>query len=159
MAAYEYVTKGLYKAPAQQVGELFEQLQHSETGLTPKSVLDAARAENSFIHDEFEWDNDVAAEKYRLKQAQNMILNVRVIVRETTDQEMRNEWKERGFVCTPGGKSVYVTLQSALNNDEWHKHLMKQAKDEMESFIAKYRRLDELSEVIKAMQDVQAKAD
>ena len=158
MAAYEYATKGLYKAPAQQVGELFEQLERSETGLTPKSVLDAARDKDSLIHDEFEWDNDIAAEKYRLKQAQSMILNVRVIVRETTDQELRKEWNERGFMCTPGGKSVYVTLQSALNNEEWHMHLMNQAKEEMESFIAKYRRLTELSEVIRAMQDVQANA-
>lgn len=46
--------------------------------LTPTAVLDDARSPNSPLHDYFEWNDDVAAEKYRLDQARRLIRSVRV---------------------------------------------------------------------------------
>ena len=51
--------------------------------LTPEIVLDSARSTKSPLHDMFEWDDAVAAEKYRLSQARNLILNIRI--KEATD--------------------------------------------------------------------------
>ena len=148
MAAYEYAVKGIYKAPAQQVGELLEKLEQSDNGLSPSTLLEASREEGSLLHDEFEWNDGIAAEKWRLSQAQKIILNIRVVIEKTDSEQER---KERGFVVTPGGNSAYVSLQAAFSNEEWKNHLLNQAKEEMDMFIAKYSRLTELAPVIEAM--------
>ena len=150
--SYEYKVNGLAKAPAQAVGELFEQLQNSEAGLTPSSVLNASRDEGSLLHSSFEWDDAVAGEKYRLNQARSIIQNV-VVVEKTTDADEREKVADRAFVITPGYKSAYVALDCALSNANWRCHLLKLAKEDMQIFAQKYRRLSELADVIQKMDE------
>ena len=146
--SYEYRVPGLFKAPAEVAGAICQQLSDSEAGLSPATLLDASRDASSPLHDDFEWRNDVAAEKYRLGQAQKIIQNLRIIVNRADG----GEEKERSFVVTPGGKSAYVALSAALTNEEWRKHLLQQAREDAEVFMAKYRRLEELADVNAAMQ-------
>jgi hypothetical protein len=47
-------------------------------GVTARDVLDAARSDNSPIHPYFEWRDNVAADLWRLRQAQNIMWNIRV---------------------------------------------------------------------------------
>jgi hypothetical protein len=149
MAAYEYAVKGLCKVPAQKVGELMEKLERSKNGLSPSSLLEASRKDGTLLHEYFDWDDTSAAEKWRLSQAQGLILNVRVVIKETDSD---HEIKERGFVATPDRKSAYVSLQTAFSNEEWKKSLLNQVKTDMETFIAKYRRLQEVQSVIAQME-------
>ena len=151
MAAYKYVFPDLYKVPAQTVGEFCERLQASETGLSPRSFVEASRDPNSPTHPMIEWRDEIAAEAYREEQARKIIKNL-IIVRETDDADER----DRGFVVTPGGQSQYVTLESALGNEAWKAHLLKEARKDMLAFKAKYRRLTELAAVIGEMDKVQA---
>jgi hypothetical protein len=46
--------------------------------VTAKDILDDARHPGSPIHDHFEWNDTVAAEKWRLQQAAALIISVRV---------------------------------------------------------------------------------
>lgn len=149
MAAYEYAVKGLCKVPAQKVGELMEKLERSKNGLSPSSLLEASRKDGTLLHEYFDWDDTSAAEKWRMSQAQGLILNVRVVIKETDSD---HEIKERGFVPTPDRKSAYVSLQTAFSNEEWKKSLLNQVKTDMETFIAKYRRLQEVQSVIAQME-------
>jgi len=48
--------------------------------LTPGIVIEEARAPDHPWHDEFEWRDDVAGERYRLNQARRLIARVRVTV-------------------------------------------------------------------------------
>lgn len=52
--------------------------------LTPRLVLDAAQEEDSPLHNHFEWDFELAAEKHQLRQASELIrrANVRIIAAE-----------------------------------------------------------------------------
>ena len=143
MAAYEYKVKGLFKVDAQVAGEVCEKLQNSPQGLSPETLLEASSDASAPLHDEFEWRDDVAAQKYRLQQAANLIRCITLVV-DTNDIEGDNP---RAFVCTPGNKSAYVSLKSALSNDVWREHLLKQARDELRWFQGKYRQLDELAGV------------
>jgi hypothetical protein len=45
---------------------------------TPRDILDDARHPDSPIHAHFEWDDTVAAEKWRLRQAASLVIAVRV---------------------------------------------------------------------------------
>ena len=145
---YEYKVSGLVKAPAQKVGELMETLADSDAGLTPQALVDASRDVDALLHNDFEWDNDVAGERYRQIQAQTIIRNIRIVVQKGEDDEMR----ERGFVVTPGRKSAYVTLNEATTKAEYREFLLKQARRDAEQFLAKYRRLEELADVTRAME-------
>lgn len=144
---YEYKVKGLYKVSAQTLGEVCEELERSEAGLTPASLLEASRDPSAPLHDEFEWRDDVAAEKYRLAQAQSMIRNIVVVSSEDAAPQ-----KDRAYVVTPGGKSNYVSVYRALGRDEWREHLLGQAESDLKAFMAKYGRLKELSDVTDPMQ-------
>lgn len=153
MAAFEYrygfaSPAGLHKVAADVVGKVCEELERSESGLTPRSLLDYSRDVNSPTHDEFEWDDSVAAEKFRLKQAHQLIIDLR-IVHDNADREVT---KDRAFIVTPERKSEYVPLQKALTNDEWRIGLLAQARKDSEIFLAKYRRLEELASVNAAME-------
>lgn len=46
--------------------------------ITPAQVVNAARDPASPMHDYFEWDNDAAAEKYRIDQARTLIRSCRI---------------------------------------------------------------------------------
>jgi len=48
--------------------------------ITPEELVQAARDENSPLHHFFEWDDDKAAEKYRLMQARTLIRSCRLNV-------------------------------------------------------------------------------
>ena len=146
---YEFCIQGLHKVEAQVVGELFEEMEKNGIAITPESVVDIARDVNSPIHNEFEWDDTIAAEKYRNEQGRLLIGHVRIVREETPEQTYR----ERGFVSIPGGNSVYVPLATALGKEEYRNHLLKQARNDTEIYLAKYRRLEELASVTLAMKE------
>ena len=147
--SYEYRTPGLFRTPAQVAGEIMEQLEQSEQGLSPATLLDASRDANAPLHDEFEWDDAKAAEGYRLNQAGALIRNIRVVITEE-----QAEQRERAFVNVDYGKGAYVAIASALTNEVWKKNLLEYARRDMSLFQAKYSRLEELAGVISAMQEV-----
>lgn len=144
---YGYRVRGLNKAPAQVAGEMMEQLEQSEKGLSPETLLDANRDENAPLHGEFEWRDDVAAEQYRLNQAGGIIRNIVRITVETQEQV-----PVRAFVPTGERKQAYVSIATALTNEQWRKNLLEQAKRDMQAFSSKYRNITELSDVLTAMQ-------
>jgi len=52
----------------------------SNKGLTAEQVLKQAEKKKSALHNLFEWDNDIAGEKYRLQQARILINEVKIII-------------------------------------------------------------------------------
>jgi hypothetical protein len=66
----------------------FKEIQDKYGALTPENIVNAARSKKSPLHPAFEWDNNIAAEHYRLQQARNIINNVEIII--ISDGEERN---------------------------------------------------------------------
>ena len=151
--AYEYKytycgLSSLFKNPAEVAGPVCQALRDSSTGLTPKALVDASRDENAPLHNEFEWDDSIAAEKYRERQAAKIIRSI-VIVR-TDIQEVRQS-RNRAFVSTGENNHAYVPLGEALSTETWRSNLLKAAKRDAEQFVTKYNRLTELAGVIDAI--------
>lgn len=147
--SYSYRVNGLQKVSADVAGAVCQQLQNSEQGLSPATLLDASRDPSAPLHGEFEWDDTKAAEQYRLRQARGIIQNIVIISQRMDGSAVR----DRSFVSAPGGKGQYVSLKSALGNEEWTAHLLRQAEDELRSFQAKYRRITELAGINAAIED------
>lgn len=67
------------KKQAQFVGEALDGLRESGEEVTPRNLLDLARDDRSPLHKLFEWDDDIAAEEFRIYQARKLIGGVHMI--------------------------------------------------------------------------------
>ena len=144
---YQWKTAACIKADAQAAGEQFEMLERT-VGLTAENVLEANRADGTPLHNEFEWQDDVAAEKYRLHQAGNLIRFI-CIASETEQQPT----PIRAFLKTETAqpyKSLNVIMQSADD----YAAMLNRAKNELRAFADKYSTLSELDAVIDAINSV-----
>ena len=147
---YKFADCAVHKVSAQAVGEICERLEKQNGACTPQALLDESRDPSAPLHNEFDWDDTVAAEKWRIEQARMLIKDVRII--RSDDTQERKMYHERGFVSTPGGRGAYVSMDAALQKEEYMNNLLAQAKREMLCFIAKYRRVKELAGVVGEME-------
>ena len=152
---YKYRVNGLIKAPPEVTGKICQGLIDSDGAVTPKRLVEVSKPKNAPLHNEFEWNNTIAAQKYREEQARQIIKNVVILKVEESEEEPKEIkcWvnSDRAFVATNEGTSRYVTIDSALSDISWRENLLNAARRDMESFINKYKRLGELSSVIDEM--------
>ena len=138
----EWKIKGIYKADAQKVAD-----EIGDGKVTPHEVLEKARDENSEFHKCFEWDDSVAAEKYRLQQARQIIINL-VYAPKTKEEE-----PVRCFQITTERCTYQPTKQFLVQENEYQS-LLARAKAELESFKRKYATLTELESVFEAIENI-----
>lgn len=138
----EWKIKGVYKADAQKVAD-----EIGDGKITPQEVLEKARDENSELHKCFEWDDNIAAEKYRLQQARAIIINLVYKTDKTSEQPIRI------FQITTQ-KSTYQPTRQFLVQEDEYQNLLKRAKSELEAFKKKYHALTELELVFEAMESI-----
>jgi hypothetical protein len=108
----------------QEQQDYIKKLESRSGKLTPLQVLEAARPEESPLHDFFEWDDSAAAEAYRIDQARELIRRVRIEVtyEETTIRTVQyvrdntRKAEETGYVnvLKPKGNSA-----REIFNREW----------------------------------------
>jgi len=153
---------------AQQVGEHLEGIRARSHNLTPELVLDDARAEQSPLHDYFEWDDGKAAEQHRLNQAGHLIRSITVTYIETPKARPRQVSLEgvqrqqdppvrpvRAFVAvTRDGARGYESTATAMNDSEMRRQVLQRAYTELDSVGRKYRELQELADVFSALDQV-----
>ena len=148
MAAYRWKTQGIFKTDANTVGQIFEELE-STVGLTAENVVNVSRDTLAPLHDEFEWDNDIAAESWRKRQAQNMIGNLSIVLAETEEE---NATPIRAFFATE--LHHYENIEAIISNGDKRDHLLDRALRELKAFKNKYRMLTELAAVFGAIDQV-----
>ena len=116
--------------------------------ITPQAVLERAKDENSELHKCFEWDNDVAAEKYRTIQAGNVIRMLYI--------EPKSEDAPPVRVLCRTSDTVYQPTRTFLTNETEYEDLLKRALSELESFRKKYETLSELEQVFEQIDLINA---
>lgn len=154
---------------AQAVGERLEAIKAKSSNLTPDMVVDDARAPRSPLHLFFEWDNTVAAEKYRMDQAGHLIRSVQVTFEDVEPQQERqvrlsavaaapatHPAAVRAFVSITrsDGARSYESTATAMNDPEMRRQVLARAHMEMASVGRKYRELNELADVFGALDRV-----
>lgn len=129
---------------AQVVGEMCENLSNT-IGLTPKTLLDANRDEDTPLHDYFEWRDDVAAEKYRESQASYIIRSIIIV----SDEENKPTVRAYNSVVIDT-KPTYKHIDTIVKSVDLTQQMLESAKNELFAFQTKYnalRNYAELSEV------------
>lgn len=136
--------------------------------ITPQAVVDLARNESSVIHNDFEWNDKIAGEKYRERQAREMLISF-VIVREPesnndgdigkkieiVDDNNRSKYtyKPRALQST-SKKNEYAPNIFFLENKDEYQILLDRALKELDSFRNRYRMITELEEVFEAINNL-----
>ena len=131
--------------PAQVAGEVMEMIEKRDGELTKEAFLEESRPEDSPTHGLFEWDNTVAAEKYRLTQARICIQDIVVTVIRHAEPR-----KIHAFVNTTVGKAnkaSYSNIQIAMEDEDKRKAVLQNAFAELKAFEQKYSEYNELAGV------------
>lgn len=145
---YKFKSGTRLNVSAQAAGELCAELE-SQGRLTPREVVDASRPEDAPLHAAFEWDDAVAAERYRETQASYIIRSIEVVLEGSSKPT-------RGFVSLTVNKDEreYREINRVLSIRSERELLLEQAKCELMAFKSKYAVLEELADVFAAIDKV-----
>lgn len=131
----------VFSADANKVGAELEQLRE----ITNVSVLEKAKDKNTELHKCFEWNNDIAGEKYRLVQANQIIGSISIVINEDTEQE--KAIKKYVKIKVNEDKSVFKSIVEVVENDEEYQQVIKKAETEFISYKNKYEELLDLKDL------------
>lgn len=121
--------------------------------LTPAQVLAYARDPSTALHEQFEWNNETAGERYRLVHARDLIRRVVVHI----DQGVGHKpLKVRALVNVDRGSRAYVPIAVVRQSDESTQKVIHQLLLDLES--AK-RRLLSHAAALNAPDDLQRAID
>ena len=126
---------GIFKADA---NECYREISSLEQ-ITPKAILDFAKDEKSELHKCFEWNDGIAAEKYRTIQAGNVIRMLYIVPKNADAPPVR--------VLSRTSDTFYQPTRTFVKNQNEYEDLLKRALSELESFRLKYKTLSELEQV------------
>ena len=140
----EWRVSGLYKVSADDVTK---ELSSLGDRFTPQQVVDLARDEKTALHSCFEWDDTVAAEKYRLTQAQTLI---RMIV--IHDEKKDEKTEVRMFVSTGERTNEYTPTKIIVRHLDEYQALLERAMAELRAFKKKYETLKELDYILQLIE-------
>lgn len=144
---FEWKPGSRFKVDANTAGTVCKQLE-AAGNLSAKSLLDVSRPEDAPLHSEFEWNDSIAAEKYREEQARCIIRHLVVRLDEKPDTPIR------GFFRVTQGDARYTDVEAILTQRDARSVLIRQALDELAAFQRKYGNLTELAEVFEAAENV-----
>jgi hypothetical protein len=135
--------------------------------LDPVKVVDYARDPFTLLHKKFQWDDSIAAEKYRIWQARMIIRLELIVVKEDvsgkvhilTDVSEQNGKLVRAFISLEDDRQSddirgYRSLTDVLSRENLRSQMLEQAKNDMNIFRRKYSVLSELAKVFEAINEI-----
>lgn len=145
---FSYKKGAVMKAPAQIAGEVCLQLEQSG-GLTPERLLESSRSVNAPLHDEFEWNDSLAAEKWRTEQAADIIRHIVVeIDGQSEPQEIR------AFFNLSRHEHEYISINIIQESEDQYNRLKEIAVMEFKALKKKYEMILELTHLYKIIDNL-----
>lgn len=140
-------TKGL---DADVFGQEMERLESEHGQITANMLLDSARSSESRIHNYFEWNDSIAAEKFRLRQASYFICALAIAEQPSENLKVNTPIRAYMNVGTRSN-GEFVNTKAAISDESMREIVLKNALEELKRAQSKYRGLSELSEVFVAI--------
>lgn len=138
---------GMFPVSANEASDELERIKDKHNALTAPIVVDESRPDDAKLHQCFEWDDWKAAEKYRERQARNIIGGI-VIVKQSSGNK---EIPVREFAHVDND---YKPMRVIMQSEELTAKLLDNAMRELEAFRVKYDNLKELAPVFNAINAV-----
>lgn len=123
-------------------------------GLTPRMVVAEAADPESPLHPQFEWNNTVAATKYRDEQARRLIRNVVVRV---MDENKDEEQEVRVFLnVKEKHQRSYRNISYVSKDENLQNQVVEQAHNELERWRIKWSQYKQLESFVDDVRLAQA---
>lgn len=149
----------LTDASAAKLGTFIERT-FGEDGCTAEQLVFKARPKRSPIHRYFEWDDTIAANAYREKQARDYLGAIEIVyVRNETPEHTR---AYHNVVVGRNGESerAYVPARVVWKQEELAYQVVSKARRELESWTDRYREYsaqhDEIGALLESVEEALA---
>ena len=124
--------------------------------LQAEDVVEFARNKRTALHEEFEWDDSLAAQQHRIEQARRVIrLTLTVVESPAGTQAIPMYVSLVSDRQQPGGG--YRPLVDVMNADDMREELLRQALSDLKSVRKRYEQLQELRPIFRAIEKVEGK--
>ena len=127
---------GIFKADPQKVADEIDALGGE---VTPEQLVEAARDKKSELHKCFDWDNKVAAEKWRKHQARQIMCFL-VIRNEDEDGNQEAPVIRYMYKTDTGG---YKPSKMIFKRDDEYQKLLQRVDGELHAIKQKYSYIQE----------------
>lgn len=135
------------------VGAELDRIREQHGELTPEFILVEASQHNNALHSQFDWDDTVAAVKWRREQAAELI---RVIL--IRDDDDADSPAVRAFVKLEYSRTdPYRPIVDVLADPEMRARLLEKAQKELAAWTRRYSNLEEFAGLIKNIKKWQGK--
>ncbi len=139
--------KAAKDADAQTIGEELARIGAQHEGrLKPDDVVSAARAPDNPLHRHFEWNDEAAAEAYRLDQARSIIRVVRVA-------DVDDEPKRAYVSISDKAGTAYRAIGEVRTSVDLQARLLAQAEKDLEAMEKRYRSISMICEGVKELRE------
>ena len=118
--------------------------------LTPKLVLDTARNPDHPLHSQFEWKDGIAAEKYRVLQARELIASVRLTFVDAAG-ESRSSRRYYAIRAADAGEFDYDDVEEVMADRFRRKLLLNEMQRRIDELVQQYGVLEEFWNTIQGV--------
>lgn len=142
------VIKNADKADPQKIGEALAKVAAKHGGqFIPKYVVEDARDKKNpmFLH--FEWDNDIAADAYRLDQARALIRAIQIV-----DEEAEGGSVPAYISINDKSGHSYRSIADIKGSADLQAKVLAQAEKDLEAWERRYKALSDVCEVVRQAQ-------
>ena len=143
----------VFKADAKAALKEIEALNKRHGGHAPDgSLVEHARNPKSVLHNDFEWDDAVAGDKYRLNTEKKIKRSLVVVTEKLNDDQVEPTeirlFQRVNVECNDESKPLWLNTFDMLKDPEGRKIIIETARKELNAFRNKYKSLTELSDVL-----------
>lgn len=133
------------KADPQVIGEVLDQIATKGGGeLTPGAVVDAARAPRHALHPFFEWNDQTAAQRFRLDQARSLIRSIHAI-----DADVDAGSAQAFISVSDRSGTSYRRLSDVKQDADLQHAVLTQAERDLLAFETRYKNLLDVCDLVR----------
>lgn len=133
-------TPGLFKGDPEKVKSELDTLGAS---FKPEDIVELAKNPNTELHRCFEWDDKIAADKYRISQARTLICNL--VIDTSNQNDPTTTVPVRIFHQAEGAS--YKSLEFIVKNPNEYQAMLAKCRHELLALKNKYASLSEYQEI------------
>lgn len=143
---YSWAEGYVSKVGADVVGKVIEEIEQENGVVTRELFLEASRDEKAPTHCLFDWNDESAAEKYRLDQSRHIINHLKVeIVRE----DKKVEYVVPAFINVRNENSAtYQNIVTALSDQESRELILERLRREVDQLVIRNRHIEGFAEIL-----------
>lgn len=138
------------------VGLHIEKLADEYGVCSPTMLVETARPKRSQLHPLFEWDDAKAAERWRIEQARAVVQTIRIVTDEGVEEAPA--FVHVRIVNDDGVSEGYAPAIQMQTNEQMRDFVLQEALAQLNSLRRRYGRLERLSKVWEAVDELQVSA-